>query len=151
MTIALLFSLGTCTVQRQSVRVFFGYTKKTIQSLGRSDYQCPQCTSVCQVRNIHFEDQTSSFFLSPAQVVYIFEESPKSNQDFIGDVYCPGKYCFNREKCGSLDGYVKTPRSIYGCGKCGARLRVHKVPVMLHEHVKTIETDKTRFLFAKKR
>ena len=29
--------------------------KKTIQSLGRSDYQCPQCSSVCQVRNIPFE------------------------------------------------------------------------------------------------
>ena len=26
--------------------------KKTFQSLGRSDYQCAQCGSVCQVRNI---------------------------------------------------------------------------------------------------
>ena len=26
--------------------------KKTFQSLGRSDYQCPQCASVYQVRNI---------------------------------------------------------------------------------------------------
>ena len=25
--------------------------KKTFQSLGRSEYQCPQCASVCQVRN----------------------------------------------------------------------------------------------------
>ena len=32
------------------------------------------------------------------QGVYIFEESPKSVQDVIGDVYCPGKYCSNREK-----------------------------------------------------
>ena len=46
--------------------------------------------------------------------VYFFKESPKSVQDVIGDVYCPGKYCFNREKCESLDGYVTTPRSIYG-------------------------------------
>ena len=38
--------------------------KKTFQSLGRSDYQCPQCADVCQVRNITFEDQTNSFFLS---------------------------------------------------------------------------------------
>ena len=35
--------------------------KKTFQSLGRSDYQCPQCASVCQVCNISFEDQTNSF------------------------------------------------------------------------------------------
>ena len=35
--------------------------KKTFQSLGRSDYQCPKCGSVCQVRNIPFEEQTNSF------------------------------------------------------------------------------------------
>ena len=35
--------------------------KKTFQSLGRSDYQCPQCASVCQVRNNPFEDQTVLF------------------------------------------------------------------------------------------
>ena len=52
--------------------------KKTFQSLGRSDYQCPQGGSVCQVHNIPFEDQTNSFFLSLGAVVYIFEENPKS-------------------------------------------------------------------------
>ena len=35
--------------------------KKTFQSLGRSDYQCPQCASVCQVRNIPCEDQKIPF------------------------------------------------------------------------------------------
>ena len=125
--------------------------KKTFESLGRSDYQCPQCGSVCQVRNIPFEDQRNSFFLSLGQEVYIFEENPKSVQDVIGDVYCPGKYCLNREKCESIGGYVRTPRSIYGCGKCGAWLFVHKIPFMLQEHVKTTKTDKTRFFFARKR
>ena len=61
---------------------------------------------MCQVRKIPFEDQTNSFFSSFCQGVYFFEESPKSIQDVIGDVHCPGKYCFNREKCESLDGYV---------------------------------------------
>ena len=125
--------------------------KKTFQSLGRSDYQCPQCESVCQARNIPFEDQTNSFFLSLGQGVYIFQESPKSVQDVIGDVYCPGKYWSNREKCKSLDGYITTPRPIYGCDKCGAWLFVHKVPFTLQEHVKTTKTDKTRFFFARKR
>ena len=72
--------------------------KKTFQYLGRGDYQCPQCGSVCQVRNFLFEDQTNSFFLSLGQGVYVFEESPKSVQHVIGDVYSPGKYCSNREK-----------------------------------------------------
>ena len=94
--------------------------KKTFQSLGRSDYQCPQCASVSQVHNIPFEEPTSSFFLSLGQGVYIFEETPKSIQDVIGDVYCPGNYCSNREKCEPLKSYATTPRSIYGCGKCGA-------------------------------
>ena len=124
--------------------------KKTFQSLGRSDYQWPQYGSVCQVRNTPFEDQTNSFFLSLGQGVYIFEENPKTIQDVIRDVYCPDKYCLNREKCESLSGYVTTPRSIYGCGKCGAWLFVHKVPFALQEHIKTTKTDKTRFFFDKK-
>ena len=124
--------------------------KKTFQSLGRSDHQCPQCGSVCQVRNILFEDQTTSFSLSLGPWVYIFEESPKSVQDNIGDVYCPGKYCSNREKCESFVDCVATPRSIYACGKCEAWLLVHKVPFMSPEHVKTTKTDKTRFCLLEK-
>ena len=88
--------------------------KKTFEFLGRSEYQCPHCASLCQLRNLLFEDQTNSFFLLFGQGVYIFEESPKPLQDVIGDVYCPGVYCFNREKCESSDGYVTTPRSIFG-------------------------------------
>ena len=122
--------------------------KKNFQALGRSDFQCPQCASVCQVRNIPFEDQTNSFFLSFGAGVYIFEESATTIQDVIGDVYCPGKLCLNREKCEAFGGYVTTPRSIYGCDNCGAWLFVLKVPSKFHEHVKTTKTDKTRFFFA---
>ena len=98
----------------------------------------------------NFEEQTNSFFLSLGQEVYVFEECPNSIQDVIGDVYCPGKYCLEREKCEPLDGYETVPRSIYGCGKCGAWLFLHKVPFTLQKHVKTIKTDKIRFLFAEK-
>ena len=61
----------------------FGLHKKTFQSLGRSNYQCPQCACVCQIRNIPFEDQINSFFLSFGPGVYIFEENPKSIRDVI--------------------------------------------------------------------
>ena len=98
-----------------------------------------------------FEDKTNSFFLSPGHGVYIFEENPKSVQDVIGYVYCPGKYCSNRDKCESLGGHVTTPRSIYACGKCGSWLLVHKVPFMLQGHVKTTKTYKIRFFCARKR
>ena len=106
---------------------------------------------MCQVRKIPFEDQTNSFFLSLGQRVYIFEETLKPIQDVIRDVYCPGELCLDREKCQSLGGYVTTARSIFGCGKCGAWLFVHKVPLMLQRHVNTTKTGKTRFFFAKKR
>ena len=148
MTIALFFSLETCNVQIQSVCVNFACTKKTFQPLG--DYQCAQCVYVCQVRNIPFEDQTNFFFLSFGPGVFSFEENPKSIQEVSGDVYCPGEYCLNKEKCKSIGGYVRTSRSIYGCDNCGAWLFVHKVPFTLQEHVKTTQTDKTRFFFAKK-
>ena len=49
--------------------------KKTFQSPGGSDYQCPKCASVCQVRNIRLEDQTNSFLLSFGQGVCFNEES----------------------------------------------------------------------------
>ena len=105
---------------------------------------------MCRVSSIPFEEQTNFFFLSLGQKVYIFEKSPKSIQDVIGDVFRPGEYCFNREKCESVGGYVTTPRSIYGCGKCGAWLFVHKAPFALQEHVKTTKTDKTRFFLPEK-
>ena len=110
----------------------------------------PQCASVCQMRNILFEDQTKSFFLSFGPGFYIFEENPKSIQDVIGDVYCPGDYCSNREKCKTIGDYVTTSRPIYACDNCGAWLFVHKVQFTLQEHVKTTKTDKTRFFFTKK-
>ena len=124
--------------------------KKTFQSLGRSDYQCPRCASLSQVRNFAFEDQRNSFLLSLDQWVYIFEKSTKSVPDVIGDVYCPGKYCSSREKCESIGGYVTSPRSLYGCGKYGVWLFVHKVLFLLQEHVKTTKTDKTRFFLLRK-
>ena len=151
MTIALLFSLGTCIVQTHSVQVDFACTKNFFNPSAEANYQCPQCASVCQVRNFLFESQRNSFFLSLGQGAYVFEENPKSIQDVIGDVYCPGKYCLKREKCQSIGGYVTITRSIYGCGKCGACLFVHKSPFALQEHVKTTKTDKTRFVFARKR
>ena len=49
----------------------------------------------------------------------------------------------------SNGGYVTTPGSNYCCENCGAWLFVHKVPFTLQEHVKTTQTDKTHFFFAK--
>ena len=72
--------------------------KETFQSLGRSDYQCPQGTFTCQVRNFHFEEQTNSIFFKCDKGIYIFEETQKSIQDINGDVYCPGRNCLQQKR-----------------------------------------------------
>ena len=149
MTIALLFSLGTSIVQKQSVRVNFACTIRLFNL---------SADAIINVRNARLCARWAIFLLNTKQIPFscrlaegfTFLESPKSIQDVIGDVICPGKYCSNREKCESLGGYITTPRSIYDCGKCGAWLFVHKVPFMLQEDIKTAKTDKTRFFFAKK-
>ena len=151
MTIALLFSLGTCIVQIQSVWVNFACTKRLFNLLAEAIINVRDARLCVRCAIFLLKIKEFPFSCRLVKGVYIFEESPKSVQDVIGDVFCPGKNCSNREKCECTGGYVTTPRSIYGCGKCGAWLFVHKVPFMLQEHVKTTKTDKTRFFFAKKR
>ena len=151
MTIVLFFLLRSCIDQIQNVRVNFECTKRLFNISAKAIINARNARLCVRCAIFLLEIKQIRFFLSPGQRVYNFEETPKSVQVFIGDVYCPGKYCSNRVKCESLDGYVTTPRSIYGCGKCEARLFVHKVPFMLQEQVKTTKTDKSRFFFAKGR
>ena len=150
MTIALFFLLGTCIVQIQSVWVNFACTKRPFNLVAKA---------IINVRNVGLCARCAKFVLKIKQNpflvawsrVYIFEASPKSFQDVIGDVYCPGKYCSNMKKCDSFVVNVTIPRTIYACGKCGTWLFVHNFFFMLQEHPKSTKTDKTRFFFARKR
>ena len=142
--------IGDVHCPKKKFPVTFVCKKKTFQSTGRSNWKCRQCAYVSQLRVIPFKEQTNSL-LSFGWGVYNFKESPKLVQDVNGDVYSPGKSCFNRKKCESLDGYITTPRSNYKCGKGGAWLFVHKVRFMLQENVKNTKTDKTCFFFVKKK
>ena len=63
--------------------------KKTFQCIGGGDYHCLQCASTCQVRVMPFKEQTNSLFLKFGKGNHIFEETQKSVQDDIGDVFCP--------------------------------------------------------------
>ena len=151
MTIALLFSLGTCIVQIQSVWVNFACTKR-LSNLSaeaiinaRNAHLCARCgIFLLQSKQIPFSCRLVKEFTFLKRIQYQFI------QDFIGVVYCPGEYCLNREKCKSIGGYVTTPRSIFSCDNCGAWLFVHKVPFTLQEHVKTTKTDKIRFSLLKR-
>ena len=115
MTKVLFFSLGTCIVRIQRVRVNFACTNRLF-NLSAEPIINVHTVTLCARCAICFEAQTNPLFLSFSQGIYIFEESPKSIRDGFEDVYCPSKYCFNGEKCESLDDYITTPRCINGCG-----------------------------------
>ena len=121
--------------------------KKTFQSRGKSDYQCPDVGLCARCAIFLLKIKQIPFFVAWPRGSR-FRKSPKSVQDVIGDVYCPGKYCSNKEECEYLSGYVTTPRSIYDCGKCGAWLFVHKVPFTLQEHVTTKKNRQNTPFFA---
>ena len=98
-------------------------------------------TGVCvQVRNARFEDQKKPFSWGLAKGL-AFLKRVQNHFKMLLEMSCPGKYCSNREKCEALVGFVSTPRSLYGSGKCGA---------WVHEHVKTTKTDETRSPLLKK-
>ena len=151
MTIALLFSMETCFVQIQSVWINFACTRRLFKLSAEAIINARNARLCVRCAIFLLKIKQFPFLLSLVQGVYIFEESRKSVQVVIGEVYCPRKYCPNRENCESLVGYLTTPRSIYACGKCGAWFFVHKVPLMLQQHVKSTKTDKIRFYFARKR
>ena len=94
--------------------------KKTFASLNRGDYQCFQCGSRSQMRNIPFEEPANSFF---EVSIYKFEGMQKSIQDEIGDVYSPT--CPNEKRV-----HLSTNKrsSIYNCKKCEACSHVQNIP-----------------------
>ena len=98
----------------------YGYGKSTIILI--ADVCCPntKCSGkLClrrrlfnlsaecpiNVRNERLCARGAIFLLKIKQIPFfvvwqknnIFEENPQSIHDVIGDVYCPGKYCFNKE------------------------------------------------------
>ena len=110
--------------------------KKTFQSLGRSDYQCPQCASVCHVRKILFKDQNKSFFLSFWSGGLHFWRESKVNSRWYWRGVLSCQVLFQQ-------------REMRNCWRLC--LFVHKVLFTLQEHVNTTKTDKKRFFFATKR
>ena len=78
--------------------------RKTFKSLRSSEYHCPEIETTCQVHNVFFENQRTSFF-SCDQKIWIFEEMLKTNKDIDWDVFCPASYFI-----GYKYGYIQTWR-----------------------------------------
>ena len=149
MTTGLLFSLETCIVQIQSVWVKFACTKRLFNLLAEA---------IIKVRNARLCARCAIYFLTSKQIPFSCRlvrgltilKSVKSHFKMLLEMSIVLTSFVSTEKFVSLGGYVTTPRSIYGCGKCGACLYVHEFPSMLKEHVETTQTGKTRFFFAEK-
>ena len=72
--------------------------KKTFQSLRTSDYQCLQCTSWCQVRNIPLEEQTNSVFLKCDSGLH-FLKRHKNQYNFFWKILLSWKVLFKTTVC----------------------------------------------------
>ena len=131
-----------CSGKFACTKRFFNLWAETIINV-RNEHLCARCAKfVLKIKRIPFS--------CPLVKGVIFFQRVQSQFMMLLEMCCPGKYCFNREKCESLDGYISNPRYNYGCGECRTWLFAHKIPFMLQEHVKTTQTDKTRFFIAKK-
>ena len=78
---------------------------------------------MCQVRNILFEERTSSFSLKFSQGIYVSAETQKSIQDVIRVVYCPNS---PTGKCVYLS--TNKASSFYDCKKCEACFHEMNIP-----------------------
>ena len=150
MTLALLFSLGTCIVQIQSVWVNFACTKRLFNLLAEA---------IINVCNVGLCARCAIFLLNIKQIPFscrlvrgfTFLKRAQISSRFYWRCLLSWQVLFQQREMRISWWLCNNTRSIYACGKCGACLFVHKVPFLLQEHVKTTKTDKTRFFFARKR
>ena len=141
--------METCIVQIQSVWVNFACTKRLFNL---------SAEAIINVRNARLCVRCAILLLKNKQTpfscrlvkVFTFLKRDQNQFKKLLEMCIVVASIVPIEKCESLDGFVTTPGSIFGCGKCGAWWPVHKVPFMLQEQVKATKTDKTRFFFARK-
>ena len=151
MTIALLVSLEMCIVQIQSVWVNFACLNRLLNLWAEAIINahitrlCARCTMFfLKIKQIPFSCRLIKGFT--------FLKGVQSQFNLLLEMsFVLAKLASTGEKCRLLGGYVKTLKPIHECGKRGAWLFVHELPFMLQEHVKTTQTDKTRFFSAKRR
>ena len=138
-TIALLISLGTCNVGIQSVRVNFAAQKAFSISWQKRLSKSTMRVCVPGAQYSFWRSNKFHFLYVWPRGLHFWRKSRIISKSFWRCLFCE-----------SLDGYVTTPRSIHGFGKCKAWLFVHKVCFTWQEHVRTTKADKPRFFSAKK-
>ena len=138
MTIALLFSLGTCIAQMQSVCVNFASTKRLFILLAEAIINVHNVGLCARCAIFLLKNKQTPFFCRLVKEFTFLKRDPIQFKKLL-------LMCIVLES-ESIGGYVTTPRSIHGCAKCGAWLFVHKVLFKLQEHVMTTKTEKITLL-----
>ena len=89
--------------------------KKTFKSPSRTECNCPQWVSTCQVGIFNFEEHTNSFFLMSDRGIRIFEETQKSFQVFIEVVFFQERFVSDKSVSMSIQGnrMMKTVTNVF--------------------------------------
>ena len=103
MTIAMLNLMGTCIVRIQSVRIYFVCTKRHPNLLKKSTINAFGARPRVRWAIFPFKTKQTRFSWSLVKGLIFFEETEKSIQDVIGDVWCPTRpnenvFSFQRTK-----------------------------------------------------
>ena len=149
MTIALIFSSGTCNFQIQSLRVNFACTKRLFNL---------SAAAIINARNAHLRARCRISFSKIRQIPFscrlvkgfTFLRRIQNQFKMSLEMCIVPVSIFSTEKNANLLVVLLQLRD-HGCDNYVAWLFVHKVPFTLPQHVETTKTDKTFFCFAKTR
>ena len=101
--------------------------RKTNQSLGKSDSQCPYCTFTAQGRKFPFKANNFIFLEVWPKVFCLFENIQITIQEILRDVCCPGRFC-SRQKCVYVHTWKENDELWYECLKCKTWCYVLNIP-----------------------
>ena len=149
MAIALLFSLGTCIVQIQSVQVDFACTKRLFDLLAEGIINVRNMVCMPGALYSFWRSNNILFLVAWSRGLHFWRE-PKIRSRCYWKCPLSWQVLFQQREWLIYWRLCNNPRSIYACGKCGAWLFVHKVSFMLQEHAKTTKTEETRFSLLEK-
>ena len=118
--------------------------KETFQSLGRSAYQYPQCESVCQVRNFFWWSNKFLSLLAWSRGLNCWRDS-KINSRCYWRCVLSWQVLFQQREMRVAWRLCNNSEIHLWLRKVWNLIVVHKIPLMLQEHVKTTETEKHAF------
>ena len=150
MTTALLFSLGTCIVQIQSVQVDFACTRRLFNLSAKRLSMPAMWVCVPGAQYSFWRSKKFLFLVAWSRSLHFWRE-PKISSRSYWRCLLSWQVLFQQREM-RISWWLCNNSEIHLClWKVWSLVVCSKIPFMLQEHVKTTKTDKTRFFFARKR